>query len=215
MRYGNPSIASALRALQLAGVGSVRVIPLFPHYAMSSYESAVERVKQVAAKLAPSLTLDVLPPYSIIPNTFARWPCRRARAANRVRSFPVQLSRRARAPRAQDRPTGSHCLQAPQCCERSSAVHATCYRHQCFVTAKLFAEAARLPAGKFSVAFQSRLGRDKWLGPAAQDEMVRLAREGVRKLVVICPAFTVDCLETLEEIGIRGRAAFVEAAGGN
>jgi ferrochelatase len=214
MRYRNPTIASALRALERVGVERVRVIPLFPHYAMSSYESAVERVKQVAAKLAPSLTLDILPPFFDHPQYIRALvgvaaPALETAYDHFLFSFHGVPERHVR----KTDPTARHCLQAPHCCERSSPVHATCYRHQCFVTARLFAEKARLPAGKFSVAFQSRLGRDKWLGPAAQDEMVRMARGGVRRLVVICPAFTVDCLETLEEIGIRGRAAFVEAGG--
>jgi len=74
-------------------------------------------------------------------------------------------------------------------------------------------EAASIPRDKYSVAFQSRLGRDKWLEPATSNVLTELAAKGTRRLLVICPAFVSDCLETLEEIGIRGREAFLEAGG--
>ena len=70
-----------------------------------------------------------------------------------------------------------------------------------------------MPQGKYSVSFQSRLGRDPWLKPYTDYELPRLAQSGVRKLLVICPAFVSDCLETLEEIGLRGRDTFLEAGG--
>jgi ferrochelatase len=214
MRYQNPSIASALLALRQSEIERVRVVPLFPHYAMSSYESAVERVKQVAAKIAPALALDIVPPYYDRPEYIEALvevaaPALETEYDHFLFSFHGVPERHIRKTDA----TGSHCLQAAHCCEGIATPHATCYRHQCFITARRFADAAGLSEGRFSVSFQSRLGRDKWLSPASQDEMVRMAGAGVRKLVVMCPAFTVDCLETLEEIGIRGRAAFLAAGG--
>jgi ferrochelatase len=110
-------------------------------------------------------------------------------------------------------PTGAHCLLVDNCCEVSSTAHATCYRHQVLRTTELVAERAGIPNDRHSVAFQSRLGRDRWLTPATADEIPRLARTGVKRLFVICPAFVTDCLETLEEIGIGGKEAFVEAGG--
>ena len=91
--------------------------------------------------------------------------------------------------------------------------HATCYRAQCFATVRAFVAATGVPAEKHSVAFQSRLGRDPWLKPYTDFELVRLAERGVKKLLVICPAFVSDCLETLEEIAMRGRETFIEAGG--
>jgi ferrochelatase len=109
--------------------------------------------------------------------------------------------------------TGSHCLQAANCCEIPSPAHNTCYRAQCFATVRAFVKAAGIPPEKFSVAFQSRLGRDPWLKPYTDFEIERLAREGVKKMLVICPAFVSDCLETLEEIAMRGSEIFMEAQG--
>ena len=110
-------------------------------------------------------------------------------------------------------PTGCHCLKVKDCCDKPSPARATCYRAQCFQTAKAFTAGAGVPTHKCSVAFQSRLGRDPWLQPYTDHELTRLAKGGVKKLVVICPAFVTDCLETLEEMGLRGRETFLAAGG--
>jgi ferrochelatase len=110
-------------------------------------------------------------------------------------------------------PTGGHCLAKENCCEVASPAHATCYRAQCFKTVAAFVKQTGMPAGKFSVSFQSRLGRDPWLKPYTDFELAELPKRGVKKLLVICPAFVSDCLETLEEIGIRGRETFLSAGG--
>ena len=110
-------------------------------------------------------------------------------------------------------PTGCHCLATPDCCTTPSEAHNTCYRAQCFATVRAFVNGAGIPADKYSVAFQSRLGRDPWLKPYTDFELTRLAESGVKRMLVICPAFVSDCLETLEEIAIRGRETFLEAGG--
>jgi ferrochelatase len=88
-----------------------------------------------------------------------------------------------------------------------------CYRHQALRTTDLSASRLGLARERYSVAFQSRFGMDKWLEPSTSKEVLRLARAGVRRLLVVCPAFVSDCLETLEEIGIRERESFIAAGG--
>jgi ferrochelatase len=109
--------------------------------------------------------------------------------------------------------TGGHCLAAPDCCETASPAHATCYRAQCFKTVAAFVKVAGVPAEKYSISFQSRLGRDPWLKPYTDFELPRLAQAGKKRMLVICPSFVSDCLETIEEIGMRGRASFHESGG--
>jgi len=109
--------------------------------------------------------------------------------------------------------TGCHCLATPNCCETPSPAHAQCYRAQCYRTAALFTEKAGVPEGKWSVSFQSRLGKDPWLKPYTDYELPRLATEGKKKMLVICPAFVSDCLETIEEIGMRGCEEFMSGNG--
>ncbi len=110
-------------------------------------------------------------------------------------------------------PTGRHCLASSGCCITPSPAHATCYRYQVLQTTELFLQATGTTREVTSVAFQSRLGRDAWLQPATAAELSRLAQAGVRRLLVLCPAFVVDCLETLEEIGLAGRETFLAAGG--
>lgn len=213
MRYQNPTIESALVRLIEAGVDEVVVAPLFPHHARSSYESAVERVKDVAATAAPQLRLTVLPPYYDRPEYIEALVASASPYLEREHNhllfsfhgLPERHLRKAN-------PDCGHCLSRPDCSDAGAASR-MCYRRHCLETVNRFAAVTQLTSGSFSVAFQSRLGVDAWLQPCTHDEIIRLAGSGVRKLMVICPAFTVDCLETIEEIGMRAKRAFLEAGG--
>jgi ferrochelatase len=214
MRYQKPGIAEAINRLSVLGVRGLLVIPLFPHYAMSSYESAEVHVRHVAARVAPWLSLEIVPPYYRHPAYIrslvgAAGPYLKQPYDHLLFSFHGIPERHI----LKTDPSGCHCLKVQNCCEAPAPALDTCYRRQCLATLKSFASAAELAEGSYSFSFQSRLGQDKWLGPATKDQLVRLARSGVRRLVVMCPAFTVDCLETLEEIGIRGRETFLAEGG--
>jgi ferrochelatase len=214
MRYRNPSIPDAIRKLREEGMQEVLLIPLFPHYAMSSYETAVERVREVMAEVAPDMLLTVVPPYYDHPDYI------RAMTANAseylkqdfdhllfsFHGIPERHLRKAD-------PTGGHCLMSEDCCGGNSTALRTCYRAQCFKTAEAFVRMASIPKHKHSIAFQSRLGREPWLKPYTDHVIEGLGKAGVKKLLVICPSFVSDCLETLEEMGIRGRQAFLDAGG--
>lgn len=214
MRYQNPSIPEGIRKLATQGVNQVLLIPLFPHYAMSSFETAVERVKEVAAELAPGMKIEVQAPYYNDPDyiaalTASAEPFLSKGYDHLLFSFHGIPERHLR----KSDPTGHHCLTVPDCCNTPSPAHATCYRAQCFQTMAEFVKAAKVPAQKYSVSFQSRLGRDPWLKPYTDFEVPKFAQQGVRKLLVICPAFVSDCLETIEEIGMRARESFLQAGG--
>ena len=214
MRYQNPSIESAVKSLAAQGVAETFLIPLFPHYAMSSYESAVVRVQEVARQVAPGMTVEVMPPYYDHPDYIRALVAAARESLARphdhvlfsFHGLPERHMRKAD-------PTGSHCLASPNCCETPSVAHKTCYRAQCFKTVRDFVAGAKIPDGKFSVSFQSRLGREPWMQPYTDEVLVQLASSGIKRLLVLCPAFVADCLETLEEIGIRGRDSFLNAGG--
>lgn len=214
MRYQQPSIPDAVDRLRAQGVTDLLLIPLFPHYAMSSYETAVARVKEVLARRAPRITLQIQPPFYAAEDYIAALvasaePWLKQEFDLLLFSFHGIPQRHLR----QSDPTKVHCLQAADCCGAASPAHAFCYRHQCLATVRAFVAKAGLPAGRYAVSFQSRLGREPWLAPYTDLEVARFARQGVKKLRVICPSFVVDCLETLEEIGLRAQATF-RAAGG-
>jgi len=214
MRYQHPSIVSAIRKLNEQKIDKVFLIPLFPHYAMSSYETAVMRVRKVAGVIAPKMKIVVQPPYGDAPDYIAALV---DSAANHLEAgFDHLLFSFHGIPERHLRksdPTGGHCLTVPNCCETASPAHATCYRAQCFKTMAAFVAQAGIPENQCSISFQSRLGRDPWLKPYTDFELVELPKRGFKKLLVICPAFVSDCLETLEEIGLRGRETFLSAGG--
>ena len=202
MRYQKPSIEFAVKNLAAKGADDVLLIPLFPHYAMSSYETAVVRVQEVVARFAPQMKVTVQPPYYDAPDYI------NALVASAMdflqKDFDHLLFSFHGLPERHMKKsdtTGCHCLVRENCCEVASPAHATCYRAQCFKTAAAFVSKAGVPVGKFSVSFQSRLGKDPWLKPYTDYELPRLAQEGKKKMLVICPAFVSDCLETIEEIG--------------
>ena len=214
MRYQNPSIESAIGRLRDAKVDELLSVPLFPHYAMSSYESAGERVKEVAAELAPGMKIETHPPFYDSPNYISAlvdsaWNYLETGYDHFLFSFHGIPERHLRL----SDPSHQHCLARENCCEGDRPAHATCYRAQCFKTVAAFVKEAKIPAGKFSVSFQSRLGKDPWLKPYTDFELAELPKRGVKKLFVICPAFVSDCLETLEEISMRGRETFLSAGG--
>jgi ferrochelatase len=215
MRYGQPSISAAVRRLCAHGIDDLLLIPMFPHYARASYETAVVRAREVIARQAPRMRLTVQPPFYDQPDHLAALvaslrPSLEAGYDHLLFSFHGLPERQLR----KADPTRRHCLRRPDCCERDSPAQATCYRAQCLRTAEATAAQAGVANGRWSVAFQSRFGGGSWLKPYTGAEVQRLAQGGIRRLIVICPAFVVDCLETLEEIGLRTRADFRAAGGG-
>jgi ferrochelatase len=110
-------------------------------------------------------------------------------------------------------PTGAHCLAQNNCCDSITAANANCYRAQCFATTRALSQRLGLSANNHSVSFQSRLGKDPWIKPYTDLVLPELAKRGVKKLAVLCPAFVADCLETLEEVRLRAKEDFVKAGG--
>jgi ferrochelatase len=216
MRYGSPTPAEAYDGLleKNADLREVIVVPLYPHYAMSSYETAVEFAREVHSKGKYSFSLKFIRPYY---NEKAYINA----LANSFRPYLLQdydhllLSYHGVPERHIHKGdvTRSHCLRNGNCCDIPSEAHARCYRHQCFVTSQLVTQALSIPKDKYSISFQSRLGRDEWLKPYTAARLEALPSEGVKKLVVACPAFVSDCLETLEEIAEEGKEIFLHAGG--
>ena len=217
MRYGNPSTPDALARLIEQGVDDLFIIPMYPHYAMSSYETAVVALMDAVRKQKPELKTTLLPPFYQEPDYIeALIDCARPALADDaydmlVFSFHGIPQRHL----VKGDPSHAHCLQTHDCCNTCHPAHATCYRHQCAMTVEKFVEAAKIPKEKYMITFQSRLGREPWLQPYTDKTLEELAAKGYKRVKVICPAFTADCLETLEEIAMQGRESFIEAGGGD
>lgn len=218
MRYGLPSLETSMQRLkERVEPSEVLLIPLYPQHADSTCTTVVEAAHRALKRTWPSQETNS-PPVMRVAKPFFDEP--RFVAAMRqhlLAHLPpdtdhVLFSFHGLPERHLTKadPTGGHCLARPDCCEVPSPAHATCYRHQCFVTARALADAITAPS---SVSFQSRLGRLPWLRPYTDEVLPELAVRGVRRLAVFCPAFVADNLETLEEIGIRGRETFLDAGG--
>jgi ferrochelatase len=207
MRYGNPSIERALTKLAESGIEEAMVFPMFPHYAMSSYESAVARIREIARIRFPRLRIDVIPPYYDVDAYIDALAASAAPYLTR-RCDHLLFSFHGMPVRHLAKADIEHELGDGPDRERR-----TCYRYQSNATMRAVVSRLRWPADKASIAYQSRLGKDRWLEPHTDKELQRLAQTGVRRLAVMCPSFTVDCLETLEEIAERGRKTFLDAGG--
>jgi ferrochelatase len=212
MRYGNPSIAHALEVLRGANVDRIVVLPLYPQYAMSSTETSVERVKELATKTDPPLAF--VPAFYADAGFLAAFAAVARPALAEARPDHVLFSFHGLPERQIKKvdPTGTHCLQSATCCDAISDRNASCYRAQCYATARELG--SRLGVTDYTVCFQSRLGRTPWIQPHTDVLLDDLAKQGKKRLAVLCPAFVADCLETLEEIGMRAREQF-KAAGGD
>lgn len=215
MRYGNPDPGVAFEQLlkREPGIEEVIVLPLYPHYAMSSYETAVEYVKEFYQKKIYPFKISFVPPFYNDPAYLAALSENIKQYVNvpydhilfSYHGIPKRHIRKSDV-------TGCHCLQVENCCEVDSPTHAFCYRHQIRTTTKLVTEQLQIPSGKYSISFQSRLGKG-WLTPFTDFRLKELPGEGVKDLLIVCPAFVSDCLETLEEIAMRGKEIFLGAGG--
>ena len=215
MRYQNPSLKAGLSALVDAGVTHIVALPLFPHYSSAAWGSAAEKLMAEA-----SVGWNV-PSISFVPPFFAEQAYKDALEAVARDTFeddgdafhlfsfhglPIRHCTKSD-------PTGAHCHVKPDCCEALVQANAYCYRAQSISTAHGLAAVLGLPRDRYDIAFQSRLGRAEWIKPYTDIRLVALAQQGVEHLVVHCPSFVADCLETTEEIGIRAADDFIAAGG--
>jgi ferrochelatase len=216
MRYGNPSPADTFAKLmkEHPGLKEVILVPLYPHYAMSSYETAAEYAKAIYRKKRYPFGLKIVEPFYKHPDYIhamaeSMRPYLEKEYDHVLFSYhgvPVRHLRKGDI-------TGGHCMKVNDCCHVSSAAHTQCYKHQVTVTSELVARELGIPRDKWSMSFQSRLGREEWIRPYTDETFRRLPPQGKKKLLVACPAFVSDCLETLEEIAVEGKHTFISSGG--
>ncbi len=215
MRYGSMTIKNALQELKNKGVNDVLLVPLYPQYAMSSFETVVVKAMEDKNEFFPEMKMTTLPAFyknedyiKVLSESIA----------DGLKDFDydhILFSYHGipeRHIRKSD-PTKFHCKIDGNCCSTNSVAHNTCYRHQCFDTTERVKAYLGLTEDKVSLSFQSRLPNDPWLKPYTDFEFERFPKEGKKKLAVITPAFVADCLETLEEIAMEGKNQFIEAGG--
>ncbi len=192
MRYGNPSIEAVLAEMKAAGCERILLAPLYPHYCAATTATANDAAFAALAAMRWQPAIRTLPPYFDEPGYIAV-------LADSVREGLAALDFQP------ERLLASFHGMPQRTLDLGDPYHCHCRK-----TARLLAEALGRPV---DVAFQSRFGRAKWLEPATDTTLEAMARDGVRKIALIAPGFSADCLETLEELGIRGREQFLHAGG--
>jgi ferrochelatase len=216
MRYGKPKPEEVLREIEKNGtLDEILIAPMYPHYAMSSYETAVDYMQGYLKRIRPNISLKILKPFYNEPGYIEamvvnlKTHLKDAKFDACLFSYhglPVRHLKKAD-------PTHQHCYSSGDCCEIKSIAWQTCYKHQVKTTTKLIADKIGWQSDKVFLSFQSRLGADQWIEPYTDKLFMDLPKAGIKKLAVICPAFVADCLETLEEIQVRGKESFIASGG--
>jgi ferrochelatase len=215
MRYGTPSPKQAFDALVKAhpNLEELILLPLYPHYAMSSYETAVAYARKQLKQSGYTFKLTVIKPFYDEPQYIEALSANiRPWLADEYDHILFSYHGIPERHIRKSDPTGGHSQPGSNCCNTASTAYEYCYRHQVNVTTKLVAEQLGIPANKYSISFQSRLGKG-WLEPFTDIRLEQMPGEGIKKLLIVCPAFVSDCLETLEEIEERGKEIFMHAGG--
>lgn len=198
MRYGTPSAKELARKLAQSEIRELAVLPQFPQYAESSWETAVEHFSEVFKKYAPQIRLNILPPF-YADSGYIRAVSEQLQGINRDSNFlfsfhgiPVKSLYRVAQGKAMHCDPASSIFNNKDC--RECPAREKCYRRQCYATAEAIAEVAQIPRERVSVAFQSRFGRGRWLVPATAECPINA------NTVIVAPGFTTDNLETLLEL---------------
>jgi len=194
MRYGNTSIASQLSALKAEGVTRILVVPAYPQYSATTTASVCDAVFDWASRTRTLPELRFINHYHDEPAYIGALTASVLRYWQR-HGLPDQL------------------VMSFHGVPRRTLELGDPYHCECLKTARLLAQQLGLGPGQYKVTFQSRLGRAEWLQPYTEPTLIAMAREGVQRVDVICPGFSCDCLETLEEINMEGRHAFLNAGG--
>ena len=216
MRYEDPSIEKALVNFNSKGINKIIVISLYPHNAMATTITTEMETRIVANKISENFELIFTKPFfdnEIYINTLSN----SIKPYIEKSSFDKIIFSYHGIPKRQAKKTdetGEHCFSTGNCCEIESEGSKDCYRSHTRIASDLTAKKLGLSEDQWEVAYQSRLGPG-WLTPFTDRRLAELPEEGKENIAILCPSFISDCLETLEEIDIRGRKTFFDAGGRN
>ena len=213
MRYGNPSIRSALESLRNQGVTRLLLAPLFPHYAQATTESSVKHAYKHLNEMGWTPDIVEFGHFEtedefIVPLAESIRPHLGADTHLLFSYHGLPISHVKRIDSSK-----KHCQKVANCCEIACDANALCYGRHCSETTQAVVEKLGLTNDQWSMSYQSRLGPVKWLEPATTSKVEELVKRGIKNIVVVAPAFLADGLETLEELDIELREDFIEMGG--
>ncbi|MEC5395963.1 ferrochelatase [Bergeyella sp. RCAD1439] len=213
MRYAQPSIESGIQKLTAQGVTDIVLFPLYPQYAMSTTETVIDKAEEVRKAKFPHVKIAYVEPF-YQRDIYVDCLAESIREKLPETYDAIQFSYHGVPERHLYKTDPTKTCKIGDCCHQEwNPSHKFCYRHQCFKSTALVIEKLGIPKAKTIVSFQSRLGKDKWIEPYTDETLEALPKRGVKHLAVVCPAFVSDCLETLEEIAVEGKEAFLHAGG--
>jgi ferrochelatase len=216
MRYGEPSIERAMQEFNDLGINKILLVPLFPQWAQATTGSGGKWARKLVQKRYPQMQLTETLPFfadDFFIDAFVR-KILEQKTLLENQSNPHYLFSFHGLPENQVKKVQG-CLASADCCQRPQACQLNCYRAQCVRTAETLAKKLNLKKEQYSISFQSRLGPTKWIQPYTDDVIKELLAQGKKNLIIACPAFVADCIETLEEIGIGLREDFHHQGGEN
>ncbi len=215
MRYGEPGIREALQRLSARAPARLIALPLFPQYSDAATGSARAKLAAEHARLPALPALEMLGAFYHRPEFTAAWAELAREQLGRFRPDFVLFSYHGLPERQLARLDGGrgYCFATEACCDAVGPANRDCYRAQCFATTRALAAELKLAPERLATSFQSRLGRTPWIKPYTDLLLPELASRGHRRLAILCPAFVADCLETLEEIGIRAHEQWCALGG--
>ncbi|MCX6123725.1 MAG: ferrochelatase, partial [Proteobacteria bacterium] len=215
MRYGSRSIEDAFREIESLGITEIIGVPLFPQFSDAATGSAIEELKRLVQKYEVKVPVRVTQDFFAHPGFI---DAQLAILKDSIKSFGPDhiLASYHGLPenhvQATDL-TGKHCLKKPDCCAALCEANQLCYRAQAFATTRALAKGLNIKDEFYTISFQSRLGRTPWIQPFTDVIIKDLHARGIKRLLVVCPSFVSDCLETIEEIGIRCREDWIALGG--
>jgi ferrochelatase len=214
MRYGSPSMESVLEAFREDGVTELVFIPLYPQYSYAASESSIARFEELQPKILPGVRVKVVQDFFHEADFIESLISSMKEPVERFKPDVLLLSYHGIPERqiAKIRKAPELCC-SPGCCDTWTDKNRWCYRAQCYETSRRIAKGLGLSPDRVITAFQSRLGRTKWIEPYTDHLLEEFPKQGIKRLMVASPSFTADCLETLEEIRIRYQELFVESGG--
>jgi len=213
MRYGEPAIDKSLDRFEKLNLNELILIPLFPQYSSATTGSVIEFIFKKISSWQTIPNIRCTTSFYDQPEFINAW-VQQAKPLFNEKPDHIMFSFHG-LPEQQiiKSDTQNHCLQSGDCCNEISSRNLNCYRAQCFETAKKISQGLGVETSKTSVCFQSRLGRAQWIQPSTHDEIKELAGQGVSRILVFCPSFVADCLETLDEIQ-KEEADYFKTQGG-
>lgn len=210
MRYGNPSLESALEKAMIAGVEEIYLFPLYPQFAAATTGSTEKKFREVCATRGYQGNIHVNQSF---PTADFFIEAQAALVAEQRKNSEFLVFTFHGLPQSEVKKIDSSCLRESSCCESITEKNKNCYRAQCFATAQKLAEKLQLTKSQWTISFQSRLGPAKWIGPYTENILKDLPAAGTKSVLLVAPSFVADCLETLEELRIQGREIFQQAGG--